>query len=68
MNYRADVVGLRALAVVAIVAFHLGVSTLSAGFIGVDIFYVISGFLIGASSHESLRKALSRSGASISAG
>jgi peptidoglycan/LPS O-acetylase OafA/YrhL len=47
MNYRADIDGLRALAVVAIVAFHLGISTLSAGFIGVDIFYVISGFLIG---------------------
>jgi peptidoglycan/LPS O-acetylase OafA/YrhL len=47
VKYRPDIDGLRAVAVVAIIAFHLGVSRFSGGFVGVDIFYVISGFLIG---------------------
>ena len=47
MKYRPDIDGLRALAVTAIIAFHLGISRISGGFVGVDIFYVISGFLIG---------------------
>jgi peptidoglycan/LPS O-acetylase OafA/YrhL len=47
VKYRPDIDGLRALAVGAIVAFHLGVSRISGGFVGVDVFYVISGFLIG---------------------
>jgi peptidoglycan/LPS O-acetylase OafA/YrhL len=46
-DYRADIDGLRALAVLPIVIFHLGVKKLSGGFIGVDIFFVISGYLIG---------------------
>ena len=47
VKYRPDIDGLRALAVVAIIAFHLGISRIGGGFVGVDIFYVISGFLIG---------------------
>ncbi len=38
--------GLRALAVLAVVAFHAGATWLPAGFLGVDVFFVISGFLI----------------------
>lgn len=46
MQYRNDIDGLRAAAIVPILLFHAGVSTLHGGFVGVDIFFVISGFLI----------------------
>ena len=46
MKYRADIDGLRSLAIAPIVLFHAGFSTFSGGFVGVDIFFVISGYLI----------------------
>lgn len=47
IKYRADIDGLRAIAVLSVVIFHFFPSTLHGGFVGVDIFFVISGFLIG---------------------
>ncbi|MGA0893255.1 MAG: acyltransferase family protein, partial [Ilumatobacteraceae bacterium] len=46
MTHRRDIEGLRALAVVAVLLFHFGVPGTSGGFVGVDVFFVISGFLI----------------------
>ena len=43
---RNDIQGLRALAVGLVVASHLGVASMTGGFVGVDVFFVISGFLI----------------------
>ncbi|SIS42294.1 Peptidoglycan/LPS O-acetylase OafA/YrhL, contains acyltransferase and SGNH-hydrolase domains [Insolitispirillum peregrinum] len=46
MEYRKDIDGLRALSVVSVIAFHAMGSVISGGFIGVDVFFVISGYLI----------------------
>lgn len=46
MDFRHDINGLRALAVIAVVLYHFGVPAFSGGFAGVDIFFVISGYLM----------------------
>ncbi len=46
MTYRPDIDGLRAIAVLSVVIFHLGVTGFDGGFVGVDVFFVISGYLI----------------------
>src|SRR5579871_374284 len=46
IQYRPDIDGLRALAVVAVILFHARVPGFSGGYVGVDVFFVISGYLI----------------------
>ncbi len=45
-KYRADIDGLRALAIVPVVLYHFGMPGAAGGFVGVDVFFVISGYLI----------------------
>jgi len=46
LKHRSEIDGLRAVAVIPVILFHAGFSTFSGGFVGVDIFFVISGYLI----------------------
>src|SRR5437870_5550894 len=55
-KYRPDIDGLRALAVLSVVAFHAFPTSLPGGFLGVDVFFVISGYLISTIILENLDK------------
>ena len=54
-SYRPDIDGLRAIAILSVVLYHSGVPLVTGGFTGVDIFFVISGYLIGGHIYSELR-------------
>lgn len=56
MKYRAELDGLRFIAVVPVVLYHADLELLSGGFLGVDVFFVISGYLIGSLLYEETQK------------
>lgn len=56
ISYRKDIDGLRAIAVIAVIIFHFFPKVIRGGFLGVDVFFVISGFLISGIIFKSLDK------------
>jgi peptidoglycan/LPS O-acetylase OafA/YrhL len=56
MEFRKDINGLRAIAVLAVVLYHYGVPYFAGGFVGVDVFFVISGFLLTSIAHRRLQE------------
>jgi len=60
MQYKPAIDGLRALAVVSVLLFHANASLLPGGYIGVDVFFVVSGYLISRSYAKSIALAASR--------
>ena len=58
-DYKKHIDGLRAISVVSVIIFHLDHNSLSGGFIGVDIFFVISGYLISKIIIENIKKKIS---------
>ena len=55
IKYRPDIDGLRGIAVTSVVAYHCGLGWMRGGFVGVDVFFVISGYLIGSLVYKEIR-------------
>src|SRR6185369_11671839 len=55
LEYRPDIDGLRAVAIICVIAFHAFPEIAPGGFVGVDVFFVISGFLISSIILKGLR-------------
>lgn len=55
-DYRSDIDGLRTVAVLSVLAFHVGFPAFSGGFLGVDVFFVISGYLISKKIRDSVQR------------
>ena len=55
-KYRREIDGLRALAVIPVIFFHAGFNSFDGGFVGVDVFFVISGYLITSLIIEDLKR------------
>ena len=66
-SYRPDIDGLRAVAILSVVFCHANVPVITGGFTGVDIFFVISGYLIGGHIYSEVCAAASVTCASTSA-
>src|ERR671930_2117758 len=56
-RFRADIEGLRGIAILAVVLYHAGSGGVEGGYVGVDVFYVVSGFLITGLLWDELRRA-----------
>ena len=56
MKYRSEIDGLRAIAVIAVIFFHAGFSLFPGGYVGVDVFFVISGYLIASLIFSEIEK------------
>jgi peptidoglycan/LPS O-acetylase OafA/YrhL len=56
MKYKPEIDGLRAIAVISVMLFHTGFYSLNGGFVGVDIFFVITGYLMTLIINEDMKR------------
>ena len=56
VRYRPDIDGLRAVAIIPVILYHFGGRSFPGGYVGVDVFFVISGFLIASLIHNEIHE------------